>query len=323
MAIINGDELNNVINGTNDSDTINGFGGNDVLRGYSGNDLLNGGDGDDQIEGSYGADTIVGGLGNDRIDGQSGADTLYGNAGDDQIILYYARDFFDPDQTQSNIPDLLIDGGEGYDQIDANFVQATTSLNVQFLGGLEQQFLGGTIRNVERLVFVSGTANDIINGGVNQDQISGGWGSDLIHGGAGDDNIWGDYILTGGGDADILFGDDGNDRITGGVGDDLIRGGAGADVLTGNEGADRFIFDNRTDSRAGGGVRDTILDFQHGADKIDVSALGLSFDRLSFLVTKGGLIIYGDLTGNGFDYGDFGLKLAHTSNVTVTDFIFM
>jgi acyl-CoA thioesterase-1 len=92
--------------------------------------------------------------------------------------------------------------------------------------------------------------NDVLDGGGGDDRIIGGGGADLITGGAGDD---------------FLFGGSGADQISGGGGSDIIDGGPGSDRLTGNEGADRFV-------AAPGSGPDTIVDFSHGIDQLDLTA---------------------------------------------------
>jgi serralysin len=86
--------------------------------------------------------------------------------------------------------------------------------------------------------------------------------------------------LIGNAGANQLFGMAGNDRIDGGAGNDILTGGAGQDRLTGGAGADLFVYTNVTDSvveawRSDGAkfLPDTILDFQPGVDKIDLSTI--------------------------------------------------
>lgn len=79
--------------------------------------------------------------------------------------------------------------------------------------------------------------------------------------------------------ADLILGLGGNDTIRAGAGPDIIDGGAGRDALYGGEGADTFRYTNLQDSyrdydSGGATATDTIYDFTHGEDKIDVSALG-------------------------------------------------
>ena len=70
---------------------------------------------------------------------------------------------------------------------------------------------------------------------------------------------------------DTINGGGGNDTIDGGANDDKIIGGTGRDILTGGSGHDTFIFNHVADSPAG--AFDTITDFVHGDDKIELNGL--------------------------------------------------
>ena len=85
------------------------------------------------------------------------------------------------------------------------------------------------------------SGNDILVGGQGQDTFSGGLGNDTLRGGSG---------------ADHVDGGEGNDELTGGAGKDILRGGGGRDV---------FVF-----LKSGLAARDTIMDFTHGVDKINL-----------------------------------------------------
>ena len=62
-----------------------------------------------------------------------------------------------------------------------------------------------------------------------------------------------------------------NDTIYGGSGNDSITGGGGADHLWGGSGNDTFVFTAASDSSSN--TLDTIHDFHHGFDKIDVTQI--------------------------------------------------
>lgn len=115
-------------------------------------------------------------------------------------------------------------------------------------------------------LLVGGYGNDFIYGRGGIDELRGDGGDDHLQGGAGDDQLYG------GAGRDELYGQEGSDYYNGGDGDDrLIAGGivGGGDTLEGGGGADLFVW-------VGGGRSpgvDTVLDFQQGLDKIDLSRI--------------------------------------------------
>lgn len=137
-----------------------------------------------------------------------------------------------------------------------------------------------TLGNLSDLVRAN-TGNDTVYGQGGDDTVEGGDGADLIYGDDGADTIYAgrgadtvqggknaDFIHGGGG-FDDLRGGNGHDLIYGGLGNDTIRGAKGTDTLSGAEGADVFIFATELD----GVINiDTITDFEHGVDKIELSS---------------------------------------------------
>ena len=71
----------------------------------------------------------------------------------------------------------------------------------------------------------------------------------------------------------LLDGSGGNDLINGKEGADILIGGRGADTLVGEAGADVCRYLSHLDSPAGASTRDFINGFEHGQDKIDLTAL--------------------------------------------------
>ena len=106
--------------------------------------------------------------------------------------------------------------------------------------------------------------NDTLYGWAGNDFLTGGTGHDTLYGGTGQDT------LIGGADNDTLYGGSGADTLYGDAGNDVLVGGFGADKLTGGTGVDTFRF---VDVRDTG---DTITDFVHGTDKIDLSAFKIA-----------------------------------------------
>src|SRR6185437_8787351 len=74
-------------------------------------------------------------------------------------------------------------------------------------------------------------------------------------------------------DSFVLIGSNSADKLIGGAHNDTIVGGGGADTLTGAAGNDTFVFKSATDSQPGVGNFDTITDFTHGLDILDLSAI--------------------------------------------------
>lgn len=134
---------------------------------------------------------------------------------------------------------------------------------------------------------------------------------------------------------DLILGLGGNDTIRAGAGADIIDGGAGRDSLYGDEGADTFRYTSQQDSYRdydAGGVTatDTIYDFTHGVDKIDVSALGFlglgdgSNHTLYLSLNAAGDKTYiksseADADGNRFEIA---LSGNYLDTLTADDFVF-
>jgi serralysin len=157
---------------------------------------------------------------------------------------------------------------------------------------------------------------------------------------------------------DIIHGFGGNDTIRGNGSGDRIAGGLGADRLTGNAGQDVFVFasilesaphqsglvDGRFTLSAGSAQRDTITDFTHGQDKIDLSAIDADTRHAgnqnfawrgtgNFTHSPGQLIerlynrpgtaadrtvIYGDVNGDAM--ADFQIQLVSLKHLVAGDF---
>ncbi len=112
MALVVGDNNDNVLHGTGGSDTEVGQGGNDALFGSSGNDLLVGGTGNDALNGGAGNDVLVGGGGNDHIVGGLGNDALSGGLGND-ILAGGAGN----DSLHGGAGNDTLDGGDGINRL--------------------------------------------------------------------------------------------------------------------------------------------------------------------------------------------------------------
>jgi Ca2+-binding RTX toxin-like protein len=141
-----------------------------------------------------------------------------------------------------------------------------------------------------------------------------------------------DFILGIDGN-DVLSGEDGNDLLDGGTGNDTLTGGLGSDKMAGGLGNDIFVFLSELES-AVGALRDVIVDFVSGIDKIDLSAIDANndfslFDTFSFINTTdfsapAQLRFFdGILSGNtsGNSQAEFEIALTGVASLTANDFI--
>lgn len=132
---------------------------------------------------------------------------------------------------------------------------------------------------------LSGNAgDDRLSGNRGDDHLSGGNGHDLVTGGRGDDWLvggLGDDHLRGGRGKDDLSGGADADILRGGRGNDTLNGGKDNDILIGGQGADTFVFTAHSGD-------DIIRDFESGKDRIDFTALGLTFEDLQVSEIRGG-----------------------------------
>jgi Ca2+-binding RTX toxin-like protein len=150
-------------------------------------------------------------------------------------------------------------------------------------------------------------------------------------------------VLNGRPFVDTINGLGGNDVIHGGSSNDRLVGGRGADVLRGDQGSDRFVFKSILDSA--GASRDTILDFRHGQDKIDLSAIDADVSQAGnqafhwlgeagFTLSPGQLIeklfnrpgtasdrtvVFADVNGDG--HADMQIALVGLKHLVASDFV--
>ena len=112
VAVIDGNDNDNVLFGTPQDSFINGYRRNDRIHGNKGKDTLNGGSGHDTISGSGGDDVLNGGSGSDVLQGDRGIDILSGGTGNDLFYINKAkgRDWiidFELDKDRLGLPDSL------------------------------------------------------------------------------------------------------------------------------------------------------------------------------------------------------------------------
>jgi Ca2+-binding RTX toxin-like protein len=205
------------------------------------------------------------------IEGTDGAETLYGSHYDDEIWAFGGNDII-YDQGGNDIVhagagnDIIIgsagadqlDGGSGIDTVS---YASSTAVIVDLGSGRSGQggyAQGDKYVSIEN-VFGSAYADTLIGNAANNG-LSGAAGNDYIDGYAG---------------YDTLDGGDGNDTVVGGQGNDRLIGGRGNDVLWGDlAGAGTVLGSDSFVITAGDGGVDTIGDFQHGYDLIQLNGFG-------------------------------------------------
>ena len=197
MAIINGNNGNNVLSGVIDGfpdqpDIFNARGGNDVINARGTNDRLNGGTGNDTLRGNGGNDLLNGGTGNDSLNGGTGIDNMNGGFGNDTYVV-------------DNVLDIAAEVAGGVDLVQSS-VSYTLSANLENLTLTGAAAINGT-GNAKNNTIIGNGANNVLSGLDGDDRIIGGLGNDAIVGG------------------------NGNDRIVGGNGTDTLTGGTANDTF--------------------------------------------------------------------------------------------
>jgi Ca2+-binding RTX toxin-like protein len=207
--------------------------------------------------------------------GNALANTIIGNSGNNVIAGLGGAD--------------ILDGGAGTDT--ATYAASPADVNVSLMTGLGSggDAQGDSLSNFENLT--GSNFNDILEGNAGPNVLNGGTGIDTVSyehataavtvslaitsaqntSGAGSDTLSNFENLIGSAFNDTLTGSAGANAINGAAGDDAIKGGGGADILTGGPGNDSFVFAALTDSPPT--APDTITDFTHGVDIINLSAI--------------------------------------------------
>lgn len=243
---IYGGQNNDVIGGGAGDDSISGDMGDDLVSGDAGNDSAFGGDGNDSLRGAAGNDSISGNNGDDTVDGGVGNDTIYGGAGNDTI-------------TQS---------GDAVTNFDALFGDNGDD---KITGDIGNDTIYGGNGN-DSLTNAAGTGNDIMSANLGNDSILGVGGRETMYGGGGNDT------LSGAAGNDSLSGDLGNDSMNGGSNIDSLSGGAGNDTMIFTAGEQLYSGTDQTSF-------ETVIGFQTGLDKIDLSQSLITYNELGVRAT--------------------------------------
>jgi Ca2+-binding RTX toxin-like protein len=130
-----------------------------------------------------------------------------------------------------------------------------------------------------------------------------------------------------------IDGTKGSDSFVGTDANDTFSGAAGADTLSGAGGADTFRFSDVADSQPGN--FDTITDFVHGIDKIDLSLIAgltqvqasailpqtIAAHTIQIVATGGNTIVYANTTSNSqtIAAADMEIHLTGLTNLSASD----
>lgn len=305
---------------------VNAGGGNDEVIGGRGNDYLIGAFGNDLIEGRDGDDFLVGGPGDDVIYGGSGNDTaIYRPVfdGADQVDLGDGQDVVQVlgAPREIRLTWSTLQTGDG-DPNDSGLLPGEDGgLNVRLQSEDANGNLTGPVSRYddEGISFVAispGITFDLRN---LPDGAMRGSGYSIVRFGSSGDDVYDDsgagvnVFHNGGMGNDTLIGGSGADHLVGLDGDDRIEGGAGNDLLVGLAGIDTFVF-------SGAPGADTILTYQPGVDRIDLSAYGIGIDDVVATVNGPNTLLAVDTNGDG--NADFQIFLGGTAPPLAGDFLF-
>jgi subtilisin-like proprotein convertase family protein len=251
--------------------------------------------------------------------------------------VYHFTDEFAALRQTDRSRGLVSDRDGGVDWLNLAVIAGDVRIDLRpgagsFAGGASFALARGTL--IENAV--TGDGDDVLRGNAlknrlvgmrGDDRLEGGGGGDALIGGAGIDTAV--YARStarvqvdlqsgrgSGGDAqdDVLRGIENlvgsrfGDKLVGNGGSNRLDGGGGNDVLVGGYGSDTFAFSGKSFGR------DSILDFEDGVDRIDLSALFLTPDALVIAPYAGGAVVS---TGSG----SILLKGENVAWITVEDFI--
>jgi uncharacterized delta-60 repeat protein len=259
------------------------------------------------ITGNAGVNTLTGTAFNDTLDGGAGADRLIGGLGDDTYVVDNARDAITEattggvDTVNSSITytlgttleNLVLTGSaaiNGTGNALANSIAGNAAGNVIdgkagidtldggeasdiYVIGLATDHSAAEIADsgssgIDEVRFASTRASTLTlfagDTGIEKFVIGTGTGATAVTTGTAALNVNASAVLN----ALAIVGNNGANTLTGTAFDDTLAGGLGNDTLSGGAGADRFVFNTLANTSRN---RDTITDFQSGADTLQLS----------------------------------------------------
>lgn len=297
-----------IVGGAADDYLIGGF-GNDVVVGRGGNNTLVGGPGDDRLIGHRGNDTAIYRIGLD------GSDSTNLGMGQDTVQVLSLSG---PAQVRLTLSTLQTGNGNPNDS--GLLLNEDGGLAIRFQAEDGAGNLVGAISRYddEGISFVGapGVTFDIRNlpdGAVRGE----GYGIARFGSRAGD--VYDDSAATvnvfqnGGMGNDHLIGGSGDDHLVGLTGNDRIEGNGGDDLLVGLAGRDTFVF-------SGDAGNDTILTYEPGIDRIDLSAYGIDAGDVQVSAVGPNTLIGVDTDNDGS--ADFQIFLGGSAPPLAHDFVF-
>ena len=327
----------NNIYGTGNADTIRA--GNNGFNIYAG-------DGNNIVYGGNGVDRIYGGQGNDIFIGGVGADFM--NAGHGHNVYQYAS----LNDSTTTAMDTIEQFQHGIDKLDLSALNINpANIHITTVNDLATLTVDGSNFAIKFIAMTGGgislsdmifdpnasvvptptpdptpdpvpdptpppdpvptpTPSDNSDGvTVSGNNIYGTGNADTIHAGNSGFNIYagdGNNIVYGGNGADRMYGDEGNDFFVGGGGIDFMNAGHGHNIYQYASLSDSTVLN-----------MDTIEQFQHGVDKLDLSALNINPANIHITTVN-------DLATLTVDGSNFAIKfIAMTGGgISLSDMIF-
>ncbi|MEO0032168.1 MAG: hypothetical protein RIS94_1926 [Pseudomonadota bacterium] len=170
---------------------------------------------------------------------------------------------FDPAKFTPGAAGFITQDEESSGVIDVSAIWGDADTHAYLLDAQVHKTTGDPA-TVEQGQLLLMTVDDVHDGGNGNDVLNGDAAANTISGFNGDDTI------KGGSNDDTLFGNNGNDALDGMTGNDVLVGGRGDDRLTGGTGHDTFDYSRLEDGKKAPAGADTITDFTHGDDVIQL-----------------------------------------------------